>query len=97
MTLAAIQLLIQFGKVQDVAYQNLQKSIEKFIPLDKVSQYPTITWVQKVMEIYSTMNPISKIEAKLCYLDHVKNNSLYESHQFNVNVTKLNLFNIKFI
>jgi len=77
-------LLINFGKTQDSAFQSLQKSIENYIPIDKISQFPTITWVQKVMEIYSSMNSASKIEAKLLYLEQLKPNSLFQSHQFNV-------------
>ena len=89
LTLAALQLLIEFSTRQDSAYQSLQRNLEKYIPINKLELIPNVQWVQKVMELYSTLSAHSKLEAKLNYLEQLKNTPLWEAHQFDSKVNFL--------
>jgi myosin-7 len=90
-TLAALQLLVQFSTSQDNAYQSLQKKLEKYVPNDKINLNPSVYWVQKIMELYSGLKASSKLEAKLTYIEQLKTSPLWEAHQF-VTKVKENLF-----
>jgi hypothetical protein len=81
-TLAALQLLSEFTIYQDKAYQNLQKNLDRYIPMNKINLNPNIYWIQKIMELYSGLKTSSKLEAKMTYIEHMKSSSLWEAHQF---------------
>jgi myosin-7 len=85
-SLASLQLLVEFSTSQDSAYQNLQKNLDKYVPINKIGLNPTIQWVQKIMELYSTLNANSKLEAKLAYIEQLKNSPVWEAHQFDAKV-----------
>ena len=85
-SLAAIQLLANYGSNQDLVYQNLQAITEKFIPFDKFALYPAVDWIQKIMESFSNTKPCSKLEAKINYLESLNTSPEFQSHQFIVKV-----------
>jgi hypothetical protein len=87
-SLASLQLALNFGPNRDQAFQNLQSNLEKYVPADKVNDNPLVTWVQKIIEYYSNLKPLTKLAAKITYLEQLKSSPLYESHQFNVKVRK---------
>lgn len=88
-TLAALQLLVEFSTNQDNAYQSLQKNLDKYIPINQLHLNPSVYWIQKVMELYSSFKGSSKLETKLTYLEQIKSSPLWEAHQF---VGKVNHF-----
>lgn len=92
-TLAALQLLIEFSTSQDSAYQSLQKYLEKYLPVNLLAVNPAVYWVQKVMELYSGFKASSKLEAKLTYIEQLKNSPLWEVHQFSGKFSSKNLEN----
>jgi myosin VIIa len=81
-TLASLQLLVEFGTNQDQAYSNLQKKLDRFIPYNQVNLNPSVYWIQKIMELYSGLKASSKLEAKLTYIEQIKSSPLWEAHQF---------------
>jgi hypothetical protein len=81
-TLAAIQLMANYGTSHDESYRNLEKSTEKYIPMDKFKTNPKEYWMEKIMKLYTSLKATSKLEAKLTYLEHLKSNPLYEAHEF---------------
>jgi myosin-7 len=86
-TLASIQLYANWGNLShEEAFKYLEKNIEKYIPLNKFKNYPPTYWSKSIMDFYTTLKLTSKIEAKLTYLEHLKHNCLWESHQFSVKV-----------
>jgi hypothetical protein len=95
-TLASLQLLVDYGTNHEVAFQNLQKDIEKYIPFDKLKEIPASTWIQKVMDFYSGLKGSTKLETKLTYLEHLKQSPLWQGHQFFVKYnSKLNPNNVE--
>jgi hypothetical protein len=85
-TLASLQLSVDYGTDQEKAFQMLQKDVEKYIPSNKLIETPALTWIQKVMDFFSTLKPSSKLENKLTYLEHLKQSPFWQSHQFYVKV-----------
>ena len=85
-TLASLQLLVDYGTNQEQAFQNLQKNVEKYVPFDKLNEKMASEWIQKIMDFYSGLKLSSKLEAKLTYLEHLKQSPLWQSHQFFVKV-----------
>jgi hypothetical protein len=88
-TLAALQLLVDFSTNQDEAHRSLQKNIEKFIPINQFNLNPIDYWIQKIMELYSGLKSSSKLEAKLTYLEQLRGSHLWEAHQFDSKVHNL--------
>ena len=85
-TLASLQLLVDYGTNHEQAFQNLQKSVEKYVPFNKLNETPASTWIQQIMDFYSGLKGSSKLETKLTYLEHIKQSPLWQSHQFNITV-----------
>ncbi len=85
-TLAAIQLLVEYATNQDSAHMNLQKSLEKYVPHNQYNINPSDYWVQKIMELYSGLQSKTKLEAKLTYIEQLKQSPLWEAHQFDAKV-----------
>ena len=81
-TLGAIQLLVNFGNEKEKAFRHLDDNVISYIAANHYKNNTPMNWVKKVMELYEGLNISSKIEAKLSYLEHLKNNPLYEAHQF---------------
>lgn len=88
-TLASLQLLVDYGVDHEKAYQNLQKNIEKYVPFNKLNETPASSWIQKIMDFYAGLKMSSKLETKLTYLEHLKQSPLWQSHQFYVKVIDL--------
>jgi hypothetical protein len=88
-TLASLQLLLDYGIDHEKAFQNLQKNVEKYVPFNKLIEVPASSWIQKIMDFYSGLKLSSKLETKLTYLEHLKQSPLWQSHQFFVKVRKL--------
>ena len=86
-TLAALLMLVEYGTDQDNAYQNLQRKLDKFVPINQINLNPAVFWIQKIMELYSGLKSSSKLEAKLTYMEHLKNFPVWEAHQFTAKVT----------
>lgn len=85
-TLAALQLFVDYLNAHEVANRALQSNLDKYIPLNSKGQYPNLYWEQKIMEKYTSLQFTKKIEAKLAYIEHLKHQDLFESHQFFVKV-----------
>jgi hypothetical protein len=84
--LASLQLLVEFDSSSEEAYQTLNSDLEKYIPANKINQNPSVYWVQKVMELFSTMDSTTKEDAKFTYVEQLKSNDLWQAHQFLVKV-----------
>ena len=89
--LAAYQLFINYDSDSEVAEKFISKNYKHYIPgniinynVNNVSEL-----VDKVYEKYKTINGLNKTEAKLKYLDLIKNNPLYMAHQFNATVRRV--------
>lgn len=85
-TLAALQLMVNYGANSEFAYQNLQSEIEKYIPKNILQNNPSITWLQKIMESFSATKTLSKLGSKITYLEKLKESLIFQSHQFIVKV-----------
>jgi hypothetical protein len=85
-TLASLQLLIEFSTSSEAAYQALNDCLERYVPANIINQNPSVYWVQKIMELFSNMNSTSKDDAKYTYLEQLKPSHLWMAHQFNVKV-----------
>jgi len=87
--LASLQLMINHGNIDHQnAYKYLEHSPECYIPWRKYKTHQPEEWVEKIMAVYSTMKFTSKIDAKLTYLETLKPNSLWESHQLYIKYSK---------
>lgn len=84
--LSSLQLLVDFGVEHDISYQALQKDLSKYIPTDKITLNSSVYWIQKIMELYTGLKPTSKLESKLTYIEQIKLNPVWQSHQFSANV-----------
>jgi hypothetical protein len=92
-TLGSIQLFANWGNLSHgEVFKYLEKHIEKYIPIDKFKNFPTKYWGKRIMDVYTTMKLSSKLEAKLTYLEHLKQNPLWEAHQYYVKVNIIYLF-----
>lgn len=88
--LAAIQLSANWGNIShQEANKYLEKNLEKYIPSNHLKTYPQPTWIEKVMEVFTSLKFSSKLEAKLTYLEHLKQNNLWEAHQYFADVKYL--------
>lgn len=93
-SLAAKQLVAEFQKNQDNAYQSLQKNLENYIPVNLISLNESMTWTTKIMGVYNSLENISKIAAKVEYLKKLENSPVFMSTQFTVKYSqKLNANN----
>jgi hypothetical protein len=88
--LASIQILAQFGGNKDKANQELSNNIDNYIPSNRRSTNHAVYWQQKIMELYSKFDVLPSIEAKLNYLDHLKENPLWNAQQFEIKVYNSN-------
>lgn len=84
-TLASLQLLVDFGENNEKAFSKLQSEIARYVPFNKLNQGAS-TWTDRIIEFYRGLKSSSKLEAKLTYLEHLKNSALYQSHQFYMKV-----------
>jgi myosin-7 len=92
-TLASLQLLIDYGTDYESAYQALQKLLDKYVPMNLLNNNTNVYWVQKIMELYSGLKATSKQEAKLTYLEQLKTSPLWEAQQFLVKYSSKNVEN----
>ncbi len=81
-TLGAIKCMVDFPDMshEEINVQ-LEKKIERFVPINKLKD-DRVGWTTKIMEFYATQKRLTKHEAKLTYLEHLKENSMWESQQF---------------
>lgn len=87
--LGAIQLKANYGNLDhEEILKLLEKNIERYVPGNKFKQTQASYWVKKIMEVYTELNIDSKNEAKLTYLEHLKDNPMWEAHQFFVKYSK---------
>lgn len=88
--LAAIQLAANHNGIfsNDEIYRHLDRYIQKYVPIDKYKPKESDTWIKKIFELYTTLKFTSRLEAKLTYLEHLKQNPLFEAHQFFVKYSK---------
>lgn len=86
-TLAALQLLVDHNTKFEDAYQSIQNNLSKFIPYNYVGTNNGLYWEQKVVELYSSFQSTTKTEGKLTYIDHLKTNSLWNTHLFDAKVS----------
>jgi hypothetical protein len=84
--LASLQLLINYQVAHEIAYQALQKDLDNYVPQDIIDKHSCAFWIQRIMELYSGLMTSSLTEAKLTYLEQLKGNAFWQSHQFNVKV-----------
>lgn len=94
-TLAAVQLMVNYGDLShEEVYKNLEKSIERYVPINKFKPTQSSYWLKKIMDFYTNQKISTKLEAKLTYLEHLKQNPLWEAHQYYSTFSKtLNLSN----
>jgi hypothetical protein len=85
-TLAALQLLVNYSNNQDLAFQNLQKNLDKYVPFIHINLNPSVYWVEKIMDLFSKLKSSSKLESKLTYIEHLRTSPLWEAHQFSAKV-----------
>jgi hypothetical protein len=85
LTLAAIQLSADyFGSTHEETNKMLERNLMRYVPCDKLrdSSKQGSYWTKKIFDTYTTLKLKSKLEAKLTYLEHLKQNSLWEAHQY---------------
>jgi hypothetical protein len=81
--LAALQLLINLEKKShEEIYKLLDKSLEAYLPRNAIRMLTNREWIDKIMDTYSGLKISSKTEAKLTYIEQMKQNCLWEAHQF---------------
>lgn len=85
-TLGSLILLVSFNNKHDLAYNDLQKNIDYYVPIKKKNMNSTSYWIQKIMELYSELNTSSKLEAKNAFIERFSGNPLFEAQQFEVRV-----------
>jgi hypothetical protein len=88
-TLASTQLWANYGSMShEEVFKFLEKNPERYVPINKFKSVPPNYWTKKIMDVYTTLKFHSKLEAKLTYLEHLRNNPLWEAHQYYVKFTK---------
>jgi hypothetical protein len=81
--LAALQLLINLDrKSHEDIYKLLNRNVEDYLPRNIIKLQATKEWINKIMDCYSGLKINSKTEAKLTYIEQMKQNNLWEAHQF---------------
>ena len=90
--LAAIQLFANHGtKNHDEIFKILEEDLRNYIPSSKFKLCSEDIWPKKIMEIYTTLQYRSKLDAKNAYLELLAENPMYETQQFFVRFSpKLN-------
>lgn len=89
-TLAAIQLLVNFGGNREKAVKHLEGNVHSYVAANYLKNSPQHTWVSQIVSLYEGIDETTRLESKLTYLEHLKkNNPLYEAHQFDVTVIQL--------
>lgn len=85
--LASLQLLINnYNKSHEEAYALLEKNLDQYIPIQCFRRWNKREWIDKVMGFFSTLSIKSRQEAKLSYLEQIKQTNLWEAQQFVVKV-----------
>ena len=86
-TLASLHLLDNFANDLEKAKKALDSNLIDYIPGNVFKALSPQQWVDKIMNFYVTLNFTSKTEVKLTFLEHLKQNSLWEAHQYWIKVT----------
>jgi hypothetical protein len=89
-SLSALKLLGEFSINRELAYENLDRKLENYIPSNLFNTNPRQYWIQKVMEFYTNLTDYSSVEAQKNFIDISMKDPLTNSHQIIVEV-----FNIK--
>lgn len=84
--LAANQLLAENKQNYDSAFKSIQSNIKSYIPHTYLNLNPAVYWEQQVMEMFSNFQNSNKSDGKIAYIDILKNNSLWQAHQFEAKV-----------
>lgn len=88
--LAGLQLMSNYNKSShEEIYRQIEKNTERFVPMDIYKSSQISYWCKKIMDYYTGLKPMSRLEAKLSYLEHLKQNSLWEAHQYYCSYSKV--------
>ena len=80
--LAGLQLLDECGNEREKAYTNLKENYRKYVPSNKINLMTQSQWIEKIMQFYSIISSFPKNESKWNYLEELKEDKLYQTHQF---------------
>ena len=80
--LAGLQLLDECGNEREKAYNNLKENYRKYVPSNKINLMTQSQWIEKIMQFYSIISSFPKNESKWNYLEELKEDKLYQTHQF---------------
>ena len=88
-TLGAIQLTVDYFETShEEINKNLEKNLSRYVPCNKIKTSEPSFWCKKIFLAYTTLKLKNKLEAKLTYLEHLKQNSLWEAHQYYCSYSK---------
>lgn len=85
--LAALQLHINYLGDTEKAYKFLDRNLNDYIPGNLYEKEEPSTWIKSIFDRYRDLPESSKLESRIKYLEHIKSNPLYKTHQFQVNVS----------
>lgn len=88
-TLAALQMQVDFGDYKG-NFDKILEKIEAYIPVNKFDEATPKAWLDKILPVYTKLSGYKKYDARLAYLDYLKNFHLYLSQQYYVKYSKRN-------
>jgi hypothetical protein len=88
-SLAALKLLNEFSIRREEAYENLDRNLENYIPINMFNTNPHHFWIQKVMEFYTSLNDYSVLEGQRNFIDIAMKDQLCNAYQIIVEVNNL--------
>jgi hypothetical protein len=88
-TLAALQLIVNHNNSShEEVFKNLEKNPDRYVPMNKFDLKDTNEWCRKIMDFYLSLKNMNRSEAKLTYLEHLRQNNMWEAHQYFVSYSK---------
>lgn len=81
-SLAALQTLNEFSNDYDSAYRYLHNNLNKYVPAVNSDNLSQEEWIQKIMELYTSISSYSRTDAMWNYLEELKHSSTYQTQQF---------------
>ena len=88
-TLAVISLFVNHESKNIEDLKNILKTeLKQYIPVNRFLFFSRDNWTKKILDKYSSIEFQNKNEAKIAYLELLKENIMFEAHQFPVLYSK---------
>ena len=88
--LASQSMAVDHGDFSEEKVRFLKINIERYIPSNMIELNPPQIWIDKILINYLKLRSYSKNQAKMTYVNFLKNKELFMTDQYTVQYSKLN-------